>query len=153
MLQIYPTHEVYVAPFGQNYSKFYEAFRQGVSTPQAPRRPAPTVPAKRPAAVSKQTAKRRRQNDRTSLPRSDQHHARTISAQRSAAITTKASFGARSNEVAPTSNIARESPMTPRPRSDSEAKGKSPGVIIVPTDPLYVFRMSEILFVTVNFSY
>ncbi|KAF6219701.1 hypothetical protein HO133_004170 [Letharia lupina] len=120
--KIYPTHEVYVAPFGQNYSKFYEAFRQGVSTPQAPRRPAPTVPAKRPAAVSKQTAKRRRQNDRTSLPRSDQHQARTISAQRSAAITTKASFGATSNEVAPTSNIARESPMTPRPRSDSEAK-------------------------------
>lgn len=139
MLQIYPTHDVHTVAFGENYSKFYEAFQQGLSTPKASKSTPSTVPAKRSAAASKHASKRRRQDDRASLPHLDQHQARVITAPRTAATKAKASLEAKSNEAASPSDVARKSPEPPRQRSYSDAKGTSLRMIIILQSSLQVF--------------
>lgn len=140
MLQIYPTHDVHTVAFGENYSKFYEAFQQGVSTPKASKSTPSTVPAKRSAAASKQASKRRRHDDRASLPHLDQHQARVITAQRTAATKAKASLEAKSNEAASLSDVARKSPEPPRQRSYLDAKGISLRIIIILQSSLQVLK-------------
>ena len=163
-LQIYPYHGVYTAPLGRNYSKFYEAFRQGLNSPPDNKKVAGTVPAKRSAPSSDHPAKRTRQEDVASLQPAVQDQARTtpakraattniepvqkrskvitlphpsrnqnrmIPAQEAAAPTPKASSGAKPKGVTASLQVASESPVTPRPRS--EAKGKSPSVMIPTT--------------------
>lgn len=129
--KIYPTHEKYAANFGENYSKFYKAFQQGISGPDARKPNATTIPAKRSVAASQQASKRRKRDDRASLPHSNHHQARIILDPRSAATTTKASTRAKPDHHVSPSDVARESSVTPRPRSNSEAKGKPPSVIFV----------------------
>ena len=84
MQQIYPYHAVYSAPFGRNYSKFYDAFRQGLTSPPTNGNIAPTVPAKRSAPSSDHVAKRTRQEDVASLQPAVQDQARTTPAKRAA---------------------------------------------------------------------
>ena len=122
MWQVYPTHDIHSTILGKNYSKFYEAFQQGVSAPSAGQTVAATAPAKRhSAAVSMQASKRRRQHDGTHLPQPEQHQASIASAQLSAATPTTALIGANPSDSA---SPSRESSIRPRPRSDSAAKGK-----------------------------
>ena len=151
---------MYTAPLGRNYSKFYEAFRQGLHSPPTNQNIAPTVPAKRSAASSDHPAKRSRREDVASLQPAGQDQARTTPAKRAAttniepaskrskvvtlrhpardqngriptqvpaAPVTKASSGPKPKGVA-SLQVASESPVTPRPRS--EAKGKSPSVMV-----------------------
>ena len=161
MQQNYPYHGVYTAPFGRNYTKFYEAFRQGLHGPPTNQNIAATVPAKRSAASSDHAAKRPRREEVASHQPADQDQTRTTSAKRAATtniepapkrskvvtlrhsardqihrITSqpaavpspKASAGPKSKGVTSSVQVASESPVTPRPRS--EAKGKSPSVMI-----------------------
>lgn len=120
--KIYPTHGAYAALLGKNYSKFFEAFQQGTSTPQAPKAVAATVPAKRSAAASKQAFKRRRPDDGASLPQPDQPPPRTIPALTSAATITEASVGAKTSTPASPSKVVEELSVTARPRSHSAAQ-------------------------------
>lgn len=130
---------------GKNYSKFFEAFQQGTSTPQAPKAVAATVPAKRSAAASKQAFKRRRPDDGASLPQPDQPPPRTIPAPTSAATITEASVGAKTNTPASPSKVVEELSVTARPRSHSAAQGKLPRKIIVPPNSFLGFRKSNVL--------
>ena len=134
MLQIYPTHGLHAALFGEHYSKFYDAFKQGLSTAEAHTAVATTVPAKRAAATPKQATKRRKRDDHASLPRSTQHHAPMMPVQTPAAATTMASRRTKSIELASSSDMARETPVASQPRSDLETNGKSPsmGFVILP---------------------
>ena len=143
-LQIYPTHGLHTALFGENYSRFFEAFQQGLSSPQDYTSSSTTVKAKRSAAGSKPAPKRRRQDDRASLPHSDQQQSSTIPAQQYAATTARDPRAANAPEYASTSDIARESPVAPRPRSDADAKGKLPNIIIVLQNLLYDFLLMEL---------
>lgn len=128
--QIYPTDDNITAAFGKNYSKFYEAFRQGISAPQAHETTSEITPAKRSAATPKQASKRRKHNDRASLPHPDQYQARTFSAPQSAA-TPQPPTRAKPIEAAPSLNEARNALAPPTPRSYSEAKGKSSSEIAI----------------------
>ena len=128
---------MHTALFGKNYSKFYSAFRQGTA-PVTPKPTAATVPAKRPAVASEPVPKRRRINDRASLPQSDQHHPRTTPARRSAVVTMKLP-GSKLTELASPSEAVGKSSGTPRPRSHSETKGKSASMVIVIVHPLGIF--------------
>ena len=178
-LQIYPYHGVYTAPLGRNYSKFFEAFRQGLNTPPANKKVAGTVPAKRSAPSPDHPAKRTRQEDTASLqpavqdqapavqhqaratpakraattniepvqkrskvitlPHPSRNQTRRIPAQEAAATTPKESSGPKPKGVTASLQVASESPVTPRPRS--EAKGKSPSVMI----PATFSKLPEIL--------
>lgn len=144
---------MHTALLGKDYAKFYEAFQQGISTPKTPKPTATILPAKRSAAVSTQSSKRRKQDDRVSLPHSDQARARTIPTQQPAATTTKVSMGAKSKEIAPPLDVARESPVAPRPRSHSEAKGKPLRLFIVLYSSLYTFREFRFCFLLIKLFY
>lgn len=122
--KIYPTHERYAATFGENYSKFYKAFQQGISAPEARRPIAATIPAKRSAAASELTSKRRKRDDRASFAHSSQHQARKIPDLQPAVTTRRASVGAVPDEPALPSDVARDASVTPRPMSYSEVKEK-----------------------------
>ena len=140
ILQVYPTHGVYTAQFGENYSKFFEAFQQGLSTPQVPQLTTNILPAKRSAAASKQASKRRRRDEHAFLPQSDHHQALQVPDHPSATARTKAAAKTKPIEITTPSNIARESRVTSSPRPSSEAKGKSPGMNIILRDRLYFFH-------------
>lgn len=131
MLQIHPTHGLHTALFGEHYSKFYDAFKQGLSAAETRTAVATTVPAKRAAATPKQASKRRKRDDHASLPRSTQHHAPTMPVQTPAVATTTVSRRTKSIELASSSNMARETPVASQPRSDLETNGKSPSMVIV----------------------
>lgn len=146
-LQIYRTDDVHTAIFGKNYSKFYSAFRQG-TTPMTPKPTTTAVPSKRPAVASEPAPKRRRINDRTSLPQVDQHHPSATPARRSAVVTMKIPKGSMFKELASPSNAVGESSTTPMPRSRSETKGKSPSMVIVIEHPISICRKPGILFLT-----
>lgn len=151
--KIYPYHAVYTAPLGRNYSKFYEAFRQGLRSPPTNQNIAPTVPAKRSATSSDHPAKRLRQENVASLQPAGQDQARTTPAKRAAttniepaskrskvvtlrhpardengriptqvpaAPIPKASSGPKPKGVASSLQVASESPVTPRPRSEAK---------------------------------
>ena len=155
---------MYTAPLGRNYSKFYEAFRQGLHSPSTNQNIAPTVPAKRSAPSSDHPAKRSRQEDVASFQPAGQEQARTTPAKRAATTNIeppskrskvvtlrhpardengriptqaaaapgpKASSGPKPKGIASSLQVASESPVTPR--SKSEAKGKSPSVMITTT--------------------
>ena len=163
MQQNYPYHGVYTAPFGRNYSKFYEAFRQGLHSPPTNQNTAATVPAKRSAPSSDHAAKRPRREEVASHQPAGQDQARTnpakraattniepapkrskvvtlrhsardeiqrITSQAAAPPSSKASSG-KPKGVTSSVQVASESPVTPRPRS--EAKGKPPSVMIPTT--------------------
>ena len=111
--------------FGKNYSKFYEAFRQGVNRPEVHQDIATKVPAKRHSvAPSNRASKRRRQDDRVSPPQADQHEAPIISLQRSAATDDEYPAGAMPSVVASPPSDVRESSVRSTPKSYSAAKGK-----------------------------
>ena len=119
--------------FGKNYSKFYEAFEQGIRAPEVRQNVLSTIPAKRQiVASSNQASKRRRQDDRISPLQEAQHEAPIISLQRSAAPTDKYPAGAKPSEVASPPNDVRESSVRSTPKSYSAAKGKFIIMINVP---------------------
>ena len=137
--QVYRTDDVYRTLFGKNYSRFYEAFRQGISTPEASQPVATAVPAKRHlAAPSERISKRRRQDDPASLPQSDHHEVTRVSAQ-PAAVTTRTPTGAEPSEVTSPPREDRESPVRPTPRSYSATKGKLYKQNHCNSDPLCLF--------------
>ena len=132
MRQVYRTNDEFTIIFGKGYSKFYEAFQQGVVPPQATQTVTNTVPAKRVlCAPSMQASKRIRQDDSASLPQMDQSQDPTISAQQSVANTTEAPTRANASEVASPPSNDRESSVRPRPRSYSATKGKFISMIVV----------------------
>ena len=131
--QVYRTDDTYTKMFGKNYSKFYEAFQQGIRAPEVRQNVAATVPAKRRSvAPSNQASKRRRQDDRVSTPQGDQHEAPIISLERSAATADQYSAGAKPSEVASPPSDVRESSVRSTPKSYSAAKGKFISMINVP---------------------
>lgn len=118
--------------FGKNYSKFYDAFQQGIRAPEVRQTFPTTVPAKRHSiAPSHQASKRRRQDDHVSSPQLDQHEASLISLEQSASTTSKNSAGAKPSEAASPPRDIRESSVRSTPKSYSAAKGKFISVIIV----------------------
>ena len=134
MRQVYRTDDTYTKMFGKNYSKFYEAFQQGVRPPEVRQNVATTVPAKRHSvAPVNQASKRRRQDDRVSPPQVDQYEAPFISLERSTATTDEHPAGAKpSDEVASPPSDVRESSVRSTPKSYSAAKGKFISMINVP---------------------
>lgn len=113
-----------------------------------PKPTATTAPVKRSAATSEPASKRRRTNDPASLPPSDQHHPRTTPARRSAVVTMKIPKRLKLKELASPSEAVGESSVTPRPRSHSETKGKSPGTVIDTQHPLCRSSKIGTLFIT-----
>ena len=99
-----------------------------------------TTPAKRAATTNIEPANKR--SKVVTLRHPAQNQNRTIPAQEAAAPTPKASSGAKPKGVASSLQVASESPVTPRPRS--EAKGKSPSVMIPTTfsKPPEILRIS-----------
>ena len=133
MRQVYRTDDTYTKMFGKNYSKFYEAFQQGIRPPEVRQIVATTVPAKRHSvAPAIQASKRRRQDDRVSPEQVDQHEAPVISLQRSTATADKSPPGAKPSEVASPPSDVRESSVRSTPKSYSAAKGKFISMINVP---------------------
>lgn len=121
--KVYPTNVEYAPTFGKNYSKFFEAFRQGISEPEAPQTVTNITPAKRRSeAVSKPATKRMRRDDTVPLPQADQPLAPAESPQRAAATASENSRGAKSSlQVLPPSGAEKPS-VRPTPKSDSAPK-------------------------------
>ena len=139
--QVYRTDDTYSKMFGKNYSKFYEAFQQGIRAPEVRQNVATTVPAKRrSAAPANQVSKRRRQDDRVSRPQIDQHEAPIISLQQPAATTDEYPAGAMPSEVASPPSDVEESSVRSTPKSYSAAKGKFISMINVPSACLANFN-------------
>ena len=119
--------------FGRNYSKFYEAFQQGIRAPEVRQNFATTVPAKRRSvAPSNQASKRRRQDNRLSPPQVDQQQAPVISLQPSAAPTDEYPAAAKPSEIMSPPSDVRESSVRSTPKSYSAAKGKFISTINLP---------------------
>ena len=133
MRQVHRTDDTFTKLFGKNYSKFYEAFQQGITTPEVCQSVPTTVPAKRHSvAPSNRASKRRRQDDRLSPPQVDQHEAPVISLQRSAATADKYPTGAKPSEVESPPSDVGDSSVRSTPKSYSAAKGKFISTINVP---------------------
>ena len=128
--QIYHTYNDHTSLFGKDYSKFYEAFQQGLNPPQSRLTIANKVPAKRRSVeTSTQAFKRRRPDEHAPLLQSDQHQTPALPAQRSAGVITEASVAENPSELAPPSLGAEDSSLRPEPRSDSATQGKISGMI------------------------